>query len=98
MTTQSKPTDIKNPELWHFPMDYPISIIGHEGEHDSLHHEIILILAEHFPAFDTATLRVNRSKSGRFSAIKANLYVTSAKQINELYKALANAKTIRTVL
>lgn len=96
--TNTKPTDIKNPELWQFPMDYPISIIGHEGEHDSLKNEVSLILAEHFPDFDISALRVTPSKTGRFHAIKANLYVTSADTINKLYAALANAKTIRTVL
>lgn len=29
-TRAAKPTDIQHPELWNFPMDYPLSIIGHE--------------------------------------------------------------------
>ena len=32
----AKKTDIQNPHLWEFPMDYPMSIICHEGEHDTL--------------------------------------------------------------
>ena len=59
-------THIQKPELWQFPMDYPISIIGHEGEHDSLRHEVTLILAEIFPEFDHASIQVKPSKTGRF--------------------------------
>ena len=33
---KGKKTDVQNPELWEFPMNYPMSIIGHEGEHESL--------------------------------------------------------------
>ena len=66
---QGKRTDIQNPELWHFPMDYPLSIIGHEGETQSLLDEVKLIMGSNFP-----------------------------EQVNKLYKALDEAKTIRTVL
>lgn len=89
-------TDIKTPELWQFPMNYPLSIIGNEGETDSLLHEITFILKEIFPEFDAATIRVNPSKNGRFHALKVNLYVQSADEINRLYKALDAAKTVRT--
>ena len=60
-TVNAKRTEIQNPELWQFPMDYPMSIIGHEGEHDSLRHEVTLILAEIFPDFDTASMVVRPS-------------------------------------
>ena len=40
---QGKKTDIQNIELWHFPMDYPISIIGHEGHKETLMDEVKLI-------------------------------------------------------
>lgn len=96
--TAPKRTDIKNPTLWHFPMDYPISIIGHEGEHERLYQEVVLILAEHFADFDISTLQIRPSKTGRFCAIKANLYITSEDEINRLYASLAAAKTVYTVL
>ncbi|WP_230657660.1 YbeD family protein [Psychrobacter sp. I-STPA10] len=91
-------TDIQNPELWDFPMDYPMSIIGHEGEHDSLFNEVSLILAALFPEFDTASIVVKPSKTGRFHSLRLNLYLTHAKQVNDLYAALDEAKTVRTVL
>ena len=49
---KGKKTDVQNPELWEFPMNYPMSIIGHEGEHESLLNEVKLILGSQFPEFD----------------------------------------------
>lgn len=94
----AKRTEIQNPELWQFPMDYPMSIIGHEGEHDSLRHEVTLILAELFPDFDVATMQVRPSRTGRFHALKVNLHLTCADEVNRLYTALDKAKTVKTVV
>ena len=93
-----KKTDIQNPELWDFPMDYPMSIIGHEGEHDTLLNEVSLILASLFPEFDAASIVVKPSKTGRFHSLRLNLYLTHAQQVNDLYAALDEAVTVRTVL
>lgn len=93
-----KKTDIQRPELWQFPMDYPLSIIGNEGETDSLKNEVILILAELFPDFDPATIRVNPSKTGKFHALRLTLHLTCAEEVNRLYAMLDNAKTVRTVI
>ncbi|WP_019518823.1 YbeD family protein [Faucicola boevrei] len=92
-----KRTDIQNPELWNFPMDYPMSIIGHEGHKETLLNEVKLILGTLFPEFDLATLTVNASKTGRFHSVRANVYATEAKQINQLYEMLDKAETVRTV-
>lgn len=96
--TLSKKTDIKNPELWQFPMDYPMSIIGHEGQKENLLNEVKLILASVFPEFDLASLTINASRTGRFHSVRANVYVKNAEQINELYALFDQAETIRTVL
>lgn len=95
---KGKKTDIQNPELWDFPMDYPMSIIGHEGEHESLLNEIKLILGSQFPDFDLASIEIKPSKTGRFHSARVNLYLTSAEQVNELYAALDDAKTVRLVV
>lgn len=96
--TKGKKTDIQNPELWDFPMDYPMSIIGHEGEHDSLLNEVKLILGSQFPDFDLASIEVKPSKTARFHCARVNLYLTTAEQVNTLYAALDNAKTVRLVI
>ena len=95
---KGKKTDVQNPELWQFPMNYPLSIIGHEGEHDSLLNEVKLILGSQFPEFDLASMEVKPSKTGRFHSVRANLYLTDVEQVNTLYAALDNAKTVRMVV
>lgn len=95
---KGKKTDIQNPELWDFPMNYPMSIIGHEGEHESLLNEVKLILGSQFPEFDLASIQVKPSKTGRFHSIRVNLYLTAAEQVNTLYAALDSAKTVRMVV
>lgn len=79
-------------------MDYPLSIIGNEGEKETLKNEVILILAELFPDFDAATISVNPSKTGKYHALRVNLHLTSAEQVNRLYAMLDNAKTVKTVV
>ena len=95
---KGKKTDIQNPELWGFPMDYPMSIIGHEGEHESLLNEVKLILGSQFPDFDLASMQVKPSKTGRFHSIRVSLYLTTAEQVNTLYASLDTAKTVRLVM
>ncbi|KAA0914369.1 YbeD family protein [Psychrobacter sp. ANT_WB68] len=95
---KGKKTDVQNPELWQFPMNYPLSIIGHEGEHDSLLNEVKLILGSQFPEFDLASMEVKPSKTGRFHSVRANLYLTTVEQVNTLYASLDNAKTVRMVV
>ncbi|WP_083606084.1 YbeD family protein [Psychrobacter sp. Cmf 22.2] len=95
---KGKKTDIQTPELWDFPMNYPMSIIGHEGEHESLLNEVKLILGSQFPDFDLASIDVKPSKTGRFHSARVNLYLTEAEQVNRLYAALDSAKTVRMVV
>ena len=95
---QGKKTDIQNIELWHFPMDYPISIIGHEGHKETLMAEVKLILGTLFPSFDLASLTLKPSRTGRFHSVRGNLYLTHADEVNQLYKMLDDAQTVRTVL
>ena len=95
---KGKKTDIQNPELWEFPMNYPMSVIGHEGEHETLLNELKLILGSQFPEFDLASIEVKPSKTNRFHSARVNLYLTSAEQVNELYAALDNAQTVRMVV
>ncbi|PYE39320.1 hypothetical protein DFP82_104132 [Psychrobacter fozii] len=95
---KGKRTDIQNLDLWDFPMNYPLSIIGHEGEHEGLLNEVKLILGSQFPDFDLASIEVKPSKTGRFHSARVNLYLTDADQVNTLYASLDNAKTVRMVL
>lgn len=98
MNQPPKKTDITRPELWQFPMEYPLSIIGVEGAKQELLHEVTLILAELFTDFDPATIVVKPSKTGKFHALRVLLPIGCADDINRLYAALDNAKSVRTVV
>lgn len=93
-----KKTDIQHPELWQFPMDYPMSIIGHAGQKETLLHEVTLILAEQLSEFDPATICLQASKTGKYHALRLNLHLTSAEQVNRLYASLDKATSVRTVV
>lgn len=92
-------THIKNIELWQFPIqDYPISIIGNEGACNVLILEVTQILSAIFDDFNPESLRLNASKTGKFYAVKAKLFVKNAEQINQLYTALDKSEHIKTVI
>lgn len=93
-----KKTDIHTPELWQFPMDYPMSVIGNEGQNEQLLHEVTLILAEQFPTFDPASIQIRPSKTGKYHALKFTLHLTCADEVNRLYASLDKAKTVKTVV
>lgn len=91
-----KKTDITKPELWEFPMDYPISILGLAS--DALMTDVKAILTTHVPDFDLAAIQVVPSKTGKYHSLRARLHLTSHEQVNQLYAALAAAESIKTVL
>lgn len=91
-----KKTDIQNPDLWDFPMDYPISIIGEAT--DKLLVDVKVILSTHVPEFDLASLQVIPSKTGKYHSIRAKLYLTHAEQVNKMYADFDAAPSIKTVL
>ena len=58
-------------DLWVFPMDYPIKLIGDAGE--QLRGSVVEILVKHFPDFDAETLKVQASRTGKYDSITAQL-------------------------
>lgn len=77
-------------------MDYPLSIIGIEGAHDTLITECQAILSKHFDTFGDFVVRA--SKTGRYHAIKTRVRFDTAEQVNALYADFATARYVRTVL
>lgn len=97
MTTPTR-TEIQTPDLWQFPMDYPMKIIGREVPKEELVNEVTLILAEIFPSFDAASIEVQPSRTGKFHSLRVKLHLTSADEVNRLYTALDAAKSVYTVI
>ncbi|AYA04109.1 DUF493 domain-containing protein [Acinetobacter sp. WCHAc010034] len=83
-------------ELWVFPMDYPIKLIGNAGA--ELHGAVVEILVKHFPEFDAASLAVQPSRTGKYHSITAQLRFEELEQVHLLYADLAACPLIKTAL
>lgn len=83
-------------DLWVFPMDYPIKLIGNAG--DELRVAVIEILVKHFPDFDHTTLSVQASRTGKYHSLTAQLRFEELEQVHALYADLAACPHIRTAL
>jgi len=83
-------------DLWVFPMDYPIKLIGDAG--DELRLTVIDILVKHFPDFDAANLTVQPSKTGKYHSLTAQLRFDELEQVHALYADLAACPLIKTAL
>lgn len=92
----ARPTDIKNEELWEFPMDYPLKVVG------EAHHPLAQIVADlicrYVPSFDPATLEMQSSSKGKYVSIRVLFHAERKEQINDIYAALAAEPAIRLVL
>ncbi|MCK4080668.1 DUF493 domain-containing protein [Acinetobacter radioresistens] len=83
-------------ELWVFPMDYPIKLIGNAG--DELRIAVIEILLKHFPDFDETTLKIQPSRTGKYHSLTAQLRFDELEQVHALYADLAACPYIKTAL
>ncbi len=83
-------------DLWVFPMDYPIKLIGVAGE--ELHVAVVEILVKHFPEFDGESLNVQPSKTGKYHSLTAQLVFQELEQVHALYADLAACSLIKTAL
>lgn len=83
-------------DLWVFPMDYPIKLIGLAG--DELRQAVVTILKDHFNDFDENSLTVQPSRTGKYHSITAQLYFTELEQVHALYADLAACPLIKTAL
>lgn len=83
-------------DLWVFPMDYPIKLIGNAGE--DLHRAVVEILVKHFPDFDGKSIKVQPSSSGKYHSLTAQLVFQELEQVHALYADLAACPLIKTAL
>lgn len=83
-------------DLWVFPMDYPIKLIGLAGE--PLKQAVTDILVQHFPEFEPNSLTIQPSKTGKYHSITAQLRFEELEQVHQLYADLAACPLIKTAL
>lgn len=83
-------------DLWIFPMDYPIKLIGEAG--DPLKSAVVDIIVKHFPQFDTESLSIQPSRTGKYHSITAQLRFEELEQVHAIYADLAACPLIKTAL
>lgn len=92
----NRPTDIKNEELWQFPMDYPLKIVG-ESCHP-LAQIVADILCKHVPSFDPASIEMQASSKGKYVSVRVQFLAENKEQINEIYADLAANSCIKLAI
>ena len=83
-------------DLWVFPMDYPIKLIGDAG--DELRIAVLEILVKHFPEFDAQSISITPSRTGKYHSITAQLRFEELEQVHAIYADLAACPLIKTAL
>ncbi len=83
-------------DLWVFPMDYPIKLIGNATP--ELHMAVLAILQKHFPEFDGNGIKVQPSRTGKYHSLTAQLRFEHLEQVHALYADLAACSHIKTAL
>lgn len=83
-------------DLWVFPMDYPIKLIGDAG--DELRLAVLDILLKHFPEFQQDSIKIQPSRTGKYHSLTAQLRFDELEQVHALYADLAACPLIKTAL
>lgn len=94
--TDRKITEIQNEQLWEFPMDYPLKVLGEARF--PLSQIVGDILAKHVPNFDRSALSEKPSSAGKYVSVACVVHVTNKEQINGMYADFAAASEIKLVL
>lgn len=95
MTDRLK-TDIQNDQLWQFPMEYPVKVVG-EARHPM--REIVTnILRKHVPDFNPATLTEKLSSAGNYVSVTSAVHIERKEQINGMYADFAAHPHIKMAL
>jgi putative lipoic acid-binding regulatory protein len=84
------------PSLLVFPTDFPIKVMGPRV--DGFTQQIVAVVREHFPDFDSATIEVRASKFGNYLSLTATVRATSREQLDTLYRALTGHPLVKIVL
>ena len=93
---ERKPTDILHEELWQFPMDYPLKVMG-ETQYP-MAQVVADIIRRHVPACAPGSPDISPSSKGEYGSVRATFRVECKEQINGLYADLAAEPMIKMVL
>ena len=83
-----------NDELWNFPCDFPIKIMGVAGE--QLLIDVLVVIQKHAPGDYSPD--VKPSKTGKYHSITVNLYAESKAQLDTIYQELHLLELVKVIL
>jgi len=82
--------------LLEFPCDFPLKIMGANAA--DFAQAIAVVVQNHAPDFDAATMEMRASKAGNYLALTCTVRATSQAQLDALYRALTAHPMVRVVL
>ena len=79
-----------------FPLDYPIKVIGDNG--DSFISDVSDVIKQYDPKFDQTCIKPVPSKKGTFVSLRLTIWATGEEQLDALHKALVALPNVKMVL
>jgi len=73
--------------LFDFPCDFPIKIMGEQGDDFSV--LIFELVSRHVPDLDQSALRSRASRNGRYQSVTVTIRATSRAQLDAIYQDLS---------
>ena len=86
----------ENETLLEFPCAFPLKIMGKAD--DALTTAVLEIVSRHAPDFDSATIEIRASSSGRYVGLTCTVTATSKAQLDALYRELTSHPLVKVVL
>lgn len=90
------PRDQTPSDLFEFPCDFPIKIMGRA--HDGFAQAIAEIVLKHAPDFDPATMEMRASGKGTYLSLTCTIVALSRAQLDALYRELSSHESVQVVL
>ncbi len=81
-------------QLWQFPCDFPVKIMGVADE--KLLEEVMAIVQKHAPGEYHPTIKL--SKKGNYHSITVNILAKNKEQLNALYSDLHQLEKVKMLL
>lgn len=89
-----KPTEEES--LLTFPCDFPIKVIGLAS--DTFESNIITLVREILPTFNTTAVEKRSSGGGKYHALTLTVHVDSREQLDSIYRALTASPLVLMAL
>ena len=87
---------ISRPTLIDYPCEFPIKIMGKDGQNFTK--SILMIVNRHVPNFDDRNIEARLSKKNKYLSLTCTVYVISQSQLDALYQELCDHPMVLMVL